>query len=72
MHTIWISSGVTASVDLLLALIEEDLDEEIARRTAQHLVVYFRRPGGQSQFSALLEMEEANGKFAPLLGAPCL
>ena len=50
-----------------LALIEEDLGESIARRTAQQLVVYFRRPGGQSQFSALLEMERANGRFGALL-----
>ncbi|HEX4052357.1 MAG TPA: GlxA family transcriptional regulator [Steroidobacteraceae bacterium] len=64
---IWTSAGITAGIDLSLALIEEDLGQEIARRTAQQLVVYFRRPGGQSQFSALLEMERANGRFAPLL-----
>ena len=39
----------------------------MARRTAQHLVVYHRRPGGQSQFSALLELESSGGRFAPLL-----
>ena len=64
---IWTSAGITAGIDLSLALIEEDLGEAIARRTAQQLVVYFRRPGGQSQFSALLEMERANGRFAALL-----
>jgi transcriptional regulator GlxA family with amidase domain len=41
--------------------------ENIARRTAQQLVVYRRRPGGQSQFSALLEMERPEGRFGPLL-----
>ncbi len=64
---IWTSAGITAGIDLSLALIEEDLGEAIARRTAQQLVVYFRRPGGQSQFSALLEMERANGRFGALL-----
>ncbi len=64
---IWTSAGITAGIDLSLALIEEDLGEAIARRTAQQLVVYFRRPGGQSQFSALLEMERGNARFAALL-----
>ncbi len=63
----WTSGGVTAGIDLALALIEEDLGEGIARRTAQQLVVYHRRPGGQSQFSALLEMESPQGRFGPLL-----
>jgi transcriptional regulator GlxA family with amidase domain len=64
---IWSSAGITAGIDLALALIAEDLGERIARQTAQQLVVYYRRPGGQSQFSALLEMERANGRFAALL-----
>jgi transcriptional regulator GlxA family with amidase domain len=64
---IWSSAGITAGIDLALALIAEDLGERIARQTAQQLVVYYRRPGGQSQFSALLEMERANGRFASLL-----
>lgn len=63
----WTSAGITAGIDLALALIGEDLGEAVARRTAQHLVVYHRRPGGQSQFSALLEMERPQGRFAPLL-----
>jgi transcriptional regulator GlxA family with amidase domain len=65
---IWSSAGITAGVDLALALIAEDLGEPIARRVAQQLVVYRRRPGGQSQFSALLEMERPDGRFGPLLG----
>ena len=64
---VWSSAGITAGLDLSLALIAEDLGEEIARRTAQELVVYRRRPGGQSQFSALLEMERPEGRFGPLL-----
>jgi transcriptional regulator GlxA family with amidase domain len=63
----WTSAGITAGIDLSLAMIEADLGESIARRTAQQLVVYYRRPGGQSQFSALLEMERANGRFTSLL-----
>jgi len=54
---IWTSAGITAGIDLALAMIAEDLGEDIARKTAQQLVVYHRRPGGQSQFSALLELE---------------
>jgi transcriptional regulator GlxA family with amidase domain len=65
--SIWTSAGITAGIDLSLALIGEDLGESVARRTAQQLVVYHRRPGGQSQFSALLEMEQAQGRFAALL-----
>jgi transcriptional regulator GlxA family with amidase domain len=64
---IWTSAGVTAGIDLALALIEQDLGEKVARATARQLVVYYRRPGGQSQFSALLQMERPSGKFAALL-----
>jgi transcriptional regulator GlxA family with amidase domain len=64
---IWTSAGITAGIDMSLALIEDDLGESIARQTARQLVVYHRRPGGQSQFSALLGMERANGRFAGLL-----
>jgi transcriptional regulator GlxA family with amidase domain len=63
---IWSSAGITAGIDLALALIGEDLGEDIARHTAQQLVVYHRRPGGQSQFSPLLEMERADGRFGGL------
>ncbi|MCF8506137.1 MAG: GlxA family transcriptional regulator [Caulobacter sp.] len=63
---IWTSAGITAGIDLALALIAEDLGEDIARKTAQQLVVYHRRPGGQSQFSALLELE-AGGRFDTLM-----
>jgi transcriptional regulator GlxA family with amidase domain len=65
---VWTSAGITAGIDLALALIADDLGEEIARRTAQQLVVYRRRPGGQSQFSALLELERPDARFGGLLG----
>ena len=64
---IWTSAGITAGIDLSLALIAEDLGEDVARQTAQTLVVYYRRPGGQSQFSALIEMGGQGGRFASLL-----
>ena len=69
--TVWSSAGITAGVDLALAMIADDLGETVARRVAQQLVVYRRRPGGQSQFSALLEMERPDGRFgtAARLGA---
>jgi transcriptional regulator GlxA family with amidase domain len=63
----WTSAGITAGIDLALAMIAEDLGEAIARRTAQQLVVYYRRPGGQSQFSALLDFGRPEMRFAPLL-----
>ncbi len=62
---LWSSAGITAGIDMALAMIGADLGEEIARRTAQQLVVYHRRPGGQSQFSALLDMR--GGRFDDLL-----
>ncbi|MDP3737400.1 MAG: GlxA family transcriptional regulator [Hyphomonadaceae bacterium] len=65
---IWTSAGISAGVDLALALIADDLGEEVAKRSAQELVVYHRRPGGQSQFSALLQIERTDGRFTPLLG----
>ena len=64
---IWTSAGITAGIDLALALIEEDLGEAVARRTARQLVVHHRRPGGQSQFSELLEVGGANGRFGALM-----
>jgi transcriptional regulator GlxA family with amidase domain len=64
---IWTSAGVSAGIDLALAMIGEDLGEALARRTAQQLVVYHRRPGGQSQFSALIEVDRQDGRFAELL-----
>jgi transcriptional regulator GlxA family with amidase domain len=64
---VWTSAGITAGIDLALALIEEDLGADVARQTAQQLVVHHRRPGGQSQFSALLESGGVHGRFGPLM-----
>jgi transcriptional regulator GlxA family with amidase domain len=64
---LWTSAGITAGIDLALALAADDLGEAAAKRAAQQLVVYHRRPGGQSQFSALLEADRPSGRFSPLL-----
>ncbi|MBU4435022.1 MAG: GlxA family transcriptional regulator [Alphaproteobacteria bacterium] len=62
---IWSSAGITAGIDLSLALVGADEGEAVARRTAQQLVVYHRRPGGQSQFSALIDLKA--GRFDALM-----
>ncbi|MFJ5550349.1 GlxA family transcriptional regulator [Streptomyces sp. NPDC093225] len=53
------SAGVTAGIDLALALVEEDLGRDTAQLIARHLVVYLRRPGNQAQFSAQLAAQTA-------------
>lgn len=64
---VWTSAGITAGIDLSLALIAEDLGEQVSRRTAQQMVVYYRRPGGQSQFSALLDLGPSAERFTDLI-----
>src|SRR5207302_9769105 len=55
---VWTSAGVTAGMDLALALVEEDLDRDAALAIARHLVLFLRRPGNQSQFSATLAAQQ--------------
>jgi transcriptional regulator GlxA family with amidase domain len=62
---IWTSAGVTAGMDLALALVEDDLGPEVALAVARELVVFFKRPGGQSQFSGALSAQQAT---QPALG----
>jgi transcriptional regulator GlxA family with amidase domain len=57
---IYSSAGVTAGMDLALALVEEDLGRDVALETARGLVLFLRRPGGQSQFSAQLAVQAAD------------
>ncbi len=57
---VWTSAGVTAGMDLALALVEEDLGHEVALETARWLVIYARRSGGQSQFSSHLRAQVAD------------
>ena len=64
---VWTSAGISAGIDLALALIEDDLGEEAAKTVARQLVVYHRRPGGQSQYSALLDLGRPRGRFDALL-----
>lgn len=64
---LWTSAGISAGIDLALALIADDVGEAIARQVARQLVLYYRRPGGQSQYSALLEMDAGTNRFAALL-----
>jgi transcriptional regulator GlxA family with amidase domain len=64
---IWTSAGVSAGIDLTLALIEEDYGHRVAIETARQLVMFIKRSGGQSQFSVpLAAQSDATGKFADL------
>ena len=54
---VWTSAGVTAGIDLTLALVEDDMGLDIALDVARDLVVYLKRPGGQAQFSAHLDSQ---------------
>jgi transcriptional regulator GlxA family with amidase domain len=56
---VWTSAGVTAGIDLALALVEDDLGAEVALAVARELVVFLKRPGGQSQFSGALAAQQA-------------
>ncbi len=65
---VWTSAGITAGIDLALALIEEDHGFAIAKAVAQHLVVYHRRHGGQSQFAASVDLAPKNDRIVAALG----
>ncbi len=54
---VWTSAGVTAGIDLALAMIAADLGDKVAEDAAREMVVYAKRPGGQAQHSALLELD---------------
>lgn len=64
---IWTSAGMTAGLDLCLALIENDLGPEIAKSIARKLVIYHRRGGGQTQFSTLLELSPKSDRIQAAL-----
>lgn len=57
--TLWTSAGVTAGIDMALAMVEDDLGTEVAQIVARWLVMFLRRPGGQSQFAAPVWMPRA-------------
>jgi transcriptional regulator GlxA family with amidase domain len=64
---VWTSAGMMACIDLALALVESDLGSEVARDIARKLVIYHRRAGGQSQFSALLELAPKSDRIQDAL-----
>lgn len=65
---VWTSAGVSAGIDLALHLIEHDHGHKLAMDVAKTLVVFLRRPGGQSQFSAALELQSRDDpRFSSLL-----
>ncbi|MNX31269.1 HTH-type transcriptional regulator CdhR [compost metagenome] len=66
--SVWTSAGMTAGIDLALAMVEKDHGAELARSVAQKLVMYHRRAGGQSQHSALLELEPKSDRIQTVLG----
>ena len=61
-ENVYTSAGVTAGMDLALALVEEDHGSKLALQVARNLVLYLRRPGGQSQFSAALSLQLTDRK----------
>ncbi|MBU6959202.1 GlxA family transcriptional regulator [Pseudomonas sp. CVAP len=63
---VWTSAGVTAGIDLALALVEADLGRGIALEVARQLVVFLKRPGGQSQFSVTLDLQQHGNRFDEL------
>jgi transcriptional regulator GlxA family with amidase domain len=63
---VWTSAGVTAGIDLALAMIAEDLGEDVAANVAREMVVYAKRPGGQAQHSALLDLDACASRFGQL------
>ncbi|MES2072089.1 MAG: GlxA family transcriptional regulator [Pseudomonadota bacterium] len=60
---VWTSAGMTACIDLCLAMVEQDLGVEMSRAVAKKMVVYHRRSGGQSQYSALLELSPKSDRI---------
>jgi transcriptional regulator GlxA family with amidase domain len=65
--SIWCSAGMSAGIDLALALVEEDFGREMARETAKLMVVYHRRAGGQSQHSTLLDLDATSDRVQNVL-----
>jgi transcriptional regulator GlxA family with amidase domain len=65
---LWTSAGVTAGIDLSLALVEDDIGHDAAMAIARDLVVFLKRPGGQAQFSTVLTLQHRDQKFDRLHG----
>jgi transcriptional regulator GlxA family with amidase domain len=65
---VWTSAGITSGIDMALAMVEEDYGHALALLVARNLVVFMKRPGGQSQFSAPLQSQSIEGPLGPVLG----
>jgi transcriptional regulator GlxA family with amidase domain len=65
--SVWTSAGMTSCIDLCLAMVESDLGGDVARDVARKMVVYHRRTGGQSQFSALLDLQPKSDRIQDAL-----
>ena len=61
--SVWTSAGMSAGIDLALSMVEKDLGEEVARMVSKSLVIHHRRAGGQSQHSALLELDAKSDRI---------
>jgi transcriptional regulator GlxA family with amidase domain len=64
---VWTSAGMTAGIDMTMALIEQDRGREICRAVARNLVKYYRRPGGQLQHSSLLDLDPDSDRIRQAL-----
>jgi transcriptional regulator GlxA family with amidase domain len=64
---VWTSAGMSAGIDMSLAMIEQDMGKEVARAVARMLVVYYRRPGGQGQYSSLLDFDPGSDRIGRTL-----
>jgi AraC-like DNA-binding protein len=65
--SVWTSAGMTATLDLVLAMVERDIGPEVARTVARKMVIHHRRAGGQSQFSALSQLEPKSDRIQTAL-----
>ncbi|MEH2480089.1 transcriptional regulator GlxA family with amidase domain [Nitrobacteraceae bacterium AZCC 2146] len=65
--SVWTSAGMTATMDLVLAMVEGDIGPEVARTVAKKMVIHHKRAGGQSQFSALLQLEPKSDRIQTAL-----
>ncbi|MBX8486855.1 DJ-1/PfpI family protein [Pseudomonas cichorii] len=63
---VWTSAGVTAGIDLALAIVEEDLGHGAALEVARHLIMFIKRPGDQDQFSSSLTLQSKSSQFSDL------
>jgi transcriptional regulator GlxA family with amidase domain len=65
--SVWTSAGMTATIDLVLAMVERDISPELALTVAKKIVIHHRRAGGQSQLSALLQLEPKSDRIQTAL-----